>query len=71
MAGKEGQRWARPDSPFLHTLPDEKAEPYVFYHNTNYRISRKFINVEKVKASLGQRSSFACISVRTHSPPTP
>ncbi len=42
-------RWARPEAPILHSLPDEKAEPHVFFHNSNYRISRKYINVEKVK----------------------
>eukprot|EP00199_Chlamydomonas_sp_CCMP681_P004821 CAMPEP_0119109470 /NCGR_PEP_ID=MMETSP1180-20130426/17924_1 /TAXON_ID=3052 ORGANISM="Chlamydomonas cf sp, Strain CCMP681" /NCGR_SAMPLE_ID=MMETSP1180 /ASSEMBLY_ACC=CAM_ASM_000741 /LENGTH=144 /DNA_ID=CAMNT_0007095227 /DNA_START=59 /DNA_END=493 /DNA_ORIENTATION=+ len=48
-AGQDGKRWARPDAPVLHNLADEKEEPYVFFHNTNYRISRKYINVEKVK----------------------
>jgi len=48
-AFSETRRWARPEAPVLHDLVDEKAEPSVFYHNTNYRISRKFINVEKVK----------------------
>lgn len=51
MSGKEGARWARPEAPILHDLADEKGEPHVFFHNTNYRISRKYINVEKVKAS--------------------
>lgn len=50
LAGAEGKRWARPDAPILHDMQDEKEEPRVFYHNTNYRISRKYINVEKVKA---------------------
>ncbi len=49
LSGSEGKRWARPEAPILHSLPDEKAEPHVFFHNTNYRISRKYINVEKVK----------------------
>eukprot|EP00955_Chlamydomonas_euryale_P035889 350255-Chlamydomonas_euryale.AAC.45 len=51
IAGQEGARWARPEEPILHDLADEKGEPHVFFHNTNYRISRKYINVEKVKAS--------------------
>lgn len=51
FVGEEGKRWARPDAPILNDLPDEKAEPHVFFHNTNYRISRKYINVEKVKVS--------------------
>lgn len=51
LSGVEGARWARPEQPILHDLPDEKAEPHVFFHNTNYRISRKYINAEKVKAS--------------------
>jgi hypothetical protein len=45
----EGKRWARPEEPVLHKLDDEKSEPAVFFHNTNYRVSRKYINVEKVK----------------------
>lgn len=49
MQGPEGKRWARPEEPILHTLPDEKAEPHIFFHNTNYRTSRKYINAEKVK----------------------
>lgn len=52
MAGEEGKRWARPDAPILNNLEDEKAEPHVFFHNNNYRISRKYINAEKVKVSL-------------------
>ncbi len=51
FVGEEGKRWARPEAPILNDLPDEKAEPHVFFHNTNYRISRKYINVEKVKVS--------------------
>jgi hypothetical protein len=43
------RRWARPEAPILHDLPDEKAEPYMFFHNSNYRISRKHINAEKTK----------------------
>ena len=51
----DGKRWARPDAPILNSLPDEKAEPHVFFHNSNYRISRKYINAEKVKASASPR----------------
>jgi hypothetical protein len=43
------QRWARPEEPMLNTLPDEKAQPEVFFHNSNFRTSRKYINIEKVK----------------------
>ncbi len=56
MSGEEGKRWARPDAPILHDLSDEKAEPHVFFHNTNYRISRKYINVEKVKVRCSTAS---------------
>lgn len=42
-------RWARPEEPILNSLPDEKVEPHVFFHNSNFRTSRKYINVEKVK----------------------
>lgn len=49
MKGVEGKRWARPAEPILHTLNDEKSEPHTFFHNLNYRASRKFINVEKIK----------------------
>ncbi|KAG2487597.1 hypothetical protein HYH03_013875 [Edaphochlamys debaryana] len=49
LTGEKGQRWARPAEPILHTLNDEKEEPHIFFHNTNYRTSRKYINVEKVK----------------------
>lgn len=49
MAGDKGKRWARPDAPIVHSMDDEREEPHVFFHNTNYRISRKYINVEKVK----------------------
>ena len=53
-SGEAGdKRWARPDAPILHSLPDEKAEPHVFFHNSNYRISRKYINTEKVKVRDG------------------
>ncbi|KAF5836987.1 putative NADH:ubiquinone oxidoreductase 17.8 kDa subunit precursor [Dunaliella salina] len=48
-ASTKGERWARPAEPILHDMEDEKAEPTVFFHNTNYRISRKYINIEKVK----------------------
>ena len=57
MAGEEGKRWARPEEPILHALADEKEEPHLFYHNTNYRISRKYINIEKVKVSIMLSSS--------------
>lgn len=54
LAGEPGKRWARPEEPIVHTLNDEKEEPHIFFHNTNYRTSRKYINVEKVKVgSLG------------------
>ena len=46
--------WARPAEPILHTMADEKAEPAVFFHNTNYRISRKYINTEKCKVREGE-----------------
>ena len=49
FAGEQGKRWARPEAPILHTMQDEKEEPHVFFHNTNYRISRKYINAEKIK----------------------
>ncbi|KAG2427019.1 hypothetical protein HYH02_014665 [Chlamydomonas schloesseri] len=49
LTGEAGKRWARPDEPILHTLNDEKEEPHIFFHNTNYRTSRKYINVEKTK----------------------
>ncbi|GLI59928.1 hypothetical protein VaNZ11_001975 [Volvox africanus] len=49
LTGEPGKRWARPDEPILHTLNDEKEEPHIFFHNTNYRTSRKYINLEKVK----------------------
>ena len=51
-ANTEGERWARPAAPILHELEDEKAEPHVFFTNTNYRISRKYINIEKVKVGV-------------------
>ncbi len=51
------RRWARPEQPFLHDLADERAEPLVFWHNTNYRISRKYINVEKVKVGRHWRGA--------------
>lgn len=44
-----GKRWARPEEPILHNLNDEKEEPHVFFHNINYRTSRKYINIEKIK----------------------
>ncbi len=68
LAGAEGKRWARPEAPVLHSLADEKEEPLVFFHNTNYRVSRKYINVEKVKvracvvcrgAAVGCRGAWA------------
>lgn len=40
---------SRPETLILHSLPDEKAEPLLFFHNSGYRVSRKYINVEKVK----------------------
>mmetsp|Transcript_14059 Transcript_14059/g.30448 ORF Transcript_14059/g.30448 Transcript_14059/m.30448 type:complete len:144 (-) Transcript_14059:538-969(-) len=49
FSGEPGKRWARPEEPILHNLVDEKEEPHIFFHNTNYRISRKYINVEKTK----------------------
>lgn len=49
MTGEDGKRWARPEEPIYHSLNDEKEEPYIFYHNTNYRTSRKYINIEKIK----------------------
>lgn len=49
LTGEAGKRWARPEEPILHNLNDEKEEPYIFFHNTNYRTSRKYINIEKVK----------------------
>ncbi|MEW5302915.1 MAG: hypothetical protein WDW36_005653 [Sanguina aurantia] len=49
MSGAEGKRWARPEEPLLHDMNDEKAEPQTFFHNNNYRISRKYINQQKVK----------------------
>ena len=56
-SGEAGdKRWARPDAPILHSLPDEKAEPHVFFHNSNYRISRKYINTEKVKVRRGSKA---------------
>lgn len=64
MAATPGQRWARPDAPILHTLPDEKAEPMLFFHNTNYRISRKYINVEKVKVLREQ--ALECVRSSGH-----
>ena len=48
-----GKRWARPEEPILHNLNDEKEEPHVFFHNINYRTSRKYINIEKIKVCLG------------------
>lgn len=51
-AGQDGKRWARPEEPMLHTLADEKSEPLVHMHNSNYRTSRKYINVEKVKVCV-------------------
>ncbi|KAJ9527886.1 hypothetical protein QJQ45_005537 [Haematococcus lacustris] len=51
LAKTEGQRWARPETPILHNLANEREEPYVFHHNSNYRVSRKYINAEKVKVS--------------------
>jgi len=59
IAGQEGARWARPEEPILHDLADEKGEPHVFFHNTNYRISRKYINVEKVK--ILKQQSLECV----------
>lgn len=56
MSGAEGKRWARPDEPLLHDMNDEKAEPHTFFHNNNYRISRKYINQQKVKVSAVQSS---------------
>ena len=55
LSGSEGKRWARPEEPILHNLPDEKAEPHVFFYNTNYRTSRKYINFEKIKVWHGAR----------------
>lgn len=52
MKGSDGQRWARPDEPILHTLNDEREQPHTFFHNINYRTSRKYINVEKIKVVL-------------------
>lgn len=72
-ADSEGERWARPASPILHDLEDEKAEPHVFFTNTNYRISRKYINIEKVKVSVCMFDAgsvmlhtFVCVCVCTH-----
>lgn len=61
MSGEEGKRWARPDAPILHNLVDEKEEPHVFFHNTNYRISRKYINVEKVKVGHWAGRDASCM----------
>lgn len=52
MTGEPGKRWARPEEPILHNLNDEKEEPYIFFHNSNYRVSRKYINIEKVKVRM-------------------
>lgn len=49
MQGEAGKKWARPEEPILHNLADERTELHVFYHNVNYRASRKYINAEKVK----------------------
>ena len=62
----EGKRWARPEAPILHSLPDEKAEPHVFFHNTNYRISRKYINVEKVKVGFILRDATFILAKTEH-----
>jgi len=59
-ARNESERWARPAEPILHELEDEKAEPNVFFHNTNYRISRKYINIEKVKVCARRMAIRAC-----------
>lgn len=55
MCAPAGKRWARPEEPILHDLHDEKAEPHIFFHNINYRASRKYINIEKVRVSGAQR----------------
>ncbi len=69
FVGEEGKRWARPAAPILNDLPDEKAEPHVFFHNTNYRISRKYINVEKVKVgSSAGKCRTACMRTRAGPP---
>lgn len=64
MAGEDGKRWARPDAPILHNLDDEKSEPHVFFHNNNYRISRKYINVEKVK--ILREQALECVRKAGH-----
>ncbi|GAX82302.1 hypothetical protein CEUSTIGMA_g9731.t1 [Chlamydomonas eustigma] len=64
FVGSEGKRWARPDTPILHDLPDERAEPHVFFHNSNYRISRKYINAEKVK--ILKQQSLECVRSNGH-----
>lgn len=67
MNGAEGKRWARPDEPLLHEMDDEKAEPHTFFHNNNYRISRKYINQQKVKVRTGKAPPVpeACVARQT------
>ena len=55
----------------MHDLEDEKAEPLVFMHNTNFRISRKFINVEKVKVRVGWASAHTCTQTLPKRPSNP
>lgn len=64
LSSQEGKRWARPEEPVLHKLEDEKSEPYVFFHNTNFRLSRKYINIEKVK--LLREQALECVRTAGH-----
>ncbi|KAJ9528249.1 hypothetical protein QJQ45_014232 [Haematococcus lacustris] len=64
LAKTEGQRWARPETPILHNLANEREEPYVFHHNSNYRVSRKYINAEKVK--ILREQALVCVRSSGH-----
>eukprot|EP00798_Chlamydomonas_sp_ICE-L_P028098 gene28098-31206_t len=64
LAGEEGKRWARPQEPILHNMVDEKEEPHVFFHNTNYRISRKYINAEKIR--ILKQEALECVRSNGH-----
>lgn len=41
------ERWARPNAPIVDS--EARKSVSAFYHNINYRVSRKFINYEKTK----------------------
>ena len=66
MSGEQGKRWARPEEPIYHNVVDERAEPHIFFHNANYRISRKYINIEKYTVCVGGGLQPLAYSVALH-----